>query len=214
MITNYKELNIKKYQEIRKVLAEDGGELNIQAHILSILTGMDVDTILNLSLSKYNELVQKSAFLFGKPEINEHVPSRIIINDHEYTLCKNVDKLTAAQYIDYQTYISMKDQEKYLANVIACFLIPKGKKYNDGYDVLEVANEIAEHLSIEDAMSICFFFRKKYLNSIKLTVTFLELQMRMMKWKMRTQEMKEKMEELSKRLKEYRKVLENVGDGW
>lgn len=213
MIESYKDLNIKKYQEIREILKEDGGELNIQSRIIACLMGVDVDTILNLSLTKYNELVQKTAFLMNKPKVSANVPSKIVINGKEYTLCKNVDKLTASQYIDYQTYIAEKDSEKYLANIIACFLVPKGKKYADGYDVLEVANELSEHLSIQTAMDICFFFRKKYLNSIKLTLTYLDLRLRMMRIRTKNPEVKEKMRKVKEMMKEYRTRLENAGDG-
>lgn len=212
MITSYKDLTIKKYQEIRQILAEDGGELNIQSRIIACLTDMELDAVLNLSLTKYNEYVQKSSFLMDKPVINKHVPSKIVINGKEYVLTKNVNKLTASQYIDYQNYIAEKDNEKYLANIIACFLVPKGMKYNDGYDVLDVAEEIAENLSIQDAMDICFFFRRKYLNSIKLTLTYLGLRVRMMKAK--DPETKEKMKQVNKMIAEYRLALENVGAGW
>jgi hypothetical protein len=207
-------LTIKKYQEIRQILKDDGGELNIQANIIACLTDMDLDAVLNLSLTKYNDLVQKTAFLMNKPEISNHVPSRIVINGKEYVLCKNVNKLTASQYIDYQNYIASEDNEKYLANIIACFLIPKGFKYADGYDVLEVANEISEHLSIQEAMNICFFFRRKYLNSIKYTLTYLELRMKMMRLKTKNQEAKEKMKIVNQKIAEYRRALENVGAGW
>jgi len=212
MITSYKDLTIKKYQEIRQILADDGGELNIQSRIIACLTDMELDAVLNLSLTKYNEYVQKSSFLMDKPVINKHVPSKIVINGKEYVLTKNVNKLTASQYIDYQNYIAEKDNEKYLANIIACFLVPKGMKYNDGYDVLDVAEEIAENLSIQDAMDICFFFRRKYLNSIKLTLTYLGLRVRMMKAK--DPETKEKMKQVNKMIAEYRLALENVGAGW
>ena len=213
MIESYKDLTIKKYQEIREILKEDGGELNIQSRIIACMMDVDVDTVLSLSLTKYNELVQKSAFLMSKPEVHDNVPSKIVINGKEYVLCKNVNKLTASQYIDYQTYIADKDNEKYLANIIACFLVPKGMKYADGYDVLEVANELSEHLSIQTAMDICFFFRKKYLNSIKYTLTYLDLRLRMMKFRTKNPEVRERMKKAMEMMKEYRHRLENVGAG-
>ena len=122
-------------------------------------------------------------------------------------------KLTAAQYIDYQTLTAMKDQEKYLANILACFIVPKGCKYGDGYENDEIVAWIGENLSIVDGLNICFFFRKKYLNSIKLTLTSLELQMRMLRWKMKSPETKAMMKELNQKLAEYRRLLESVGDG-
>lgn len=214
MIKSYKELTIKKYQEIRNILEEDGGELNVQANIIACLSGMDVEDVMNLSLTRYNELAQNTAFLMDKPNVTGKVPDKLIINGKECIITTNVNKLTAGQYIDYQTLIAMPNQEKYLANILACFIVPKNHDYSNGYDTDEIARWLSENMSILDAMNICFFFRKKYLNSIKITLTYLELQMRLMKMRAKTKELKEKMVELNDKLKEYRKALENVGAGW
>ena len=213
MITNYKELTINKYLEIREILEEDGGELNIQARIIGCLTDMDLDTVLNLSLTKYNELAQGTAFLMEKPKIDGRFPQKLNINGKECYLTTNVNKLTAGQYIDYQSYIAMPDQEKYLANILACFIVPKGKTYGDGYDTDEIAQWLGENLSVKDAMNICFFFRKKYLCSIKRMLTFLESQMTIARWRTKDPKMKEKMKEINRRMEEYRQLLESVGDG-
>lgn len=213
MITSYKELTINKYLEIRQILEDDGGELNVQANIIACLTGMELDAVMNLSLTKYNEYAQKTAFLMNKPDVDGKVPDNLVINGMVCYLTKNVNKLTAAQYIDYQTLIALKNQEKYIANVLACFIVPKGKTYNVGYDADDIAEWLGENLSILDAMNICFFFRKKYLESIKLTLTYLGLQMRLMKLKVKNPEVKVRMKELARKIQGYRKVLEDAGDG-
>ena len=213
MIQSYKELTVAKYQEIRQIIQDDGGELNIQARILACLNDTDLDSILNLSLSKYNELVVKSSFLLDKPKLDGRIPHRLNINGRECEVTTNVKKLTAAQYIDYQTWTSQEDQDKYLANVLACFVVPKGFTYGDGYDVGEIAEWLGEHLSILDALNICFFFRKKYLESIKLTLTFLELTMKRVSRKERDPEVKGMMKELNGKLTEYRRLLQENGDG-
>lgn len=214
MIQSYKDLTIKKYQEIREILKEDGGELNIQARIIACLSDMDVDTVFNLSLNKYQELAQGTAFLMKKPELDGRVPNKININGRECYLTTNVNKLTAGQYIDYQTLTQMEDQEKYLANILACFIVPKNHSYGDGYDTDEIVDWISENMSILDAMNICFFFRRKYLDSIKLTLTYLELQMKLMKLRMKDPQMREKMKEVSRMIKTYRRALQNAGDGF
>ena len=139
--------------------------------------------------------------------------AKLNINGRECVITKNVNKLTTGQYIDYQSYIAADDQEKYLANVLACFIVPKGMSYGDGYDTDEIATWLGENLSIQDAMNICFFFRKRYLKSINLTVTCLELSMKRLKRKEKSPEVKEKMEELTKKLTEYRTLLQKSGDG-
>lgn len=213
MIQSYKELTINKYQEIRKILEEDGGELNIQAGIIACLTGMSLDDVLNLSLTKYNEYVQKTAFLLEKPKLDGRIPNKLNINGVECEITKNVKKLTAAQYIDYQTLTAMKDQEKYLANILACFIVPKGKKYGDGYETDDIVQWIGENLSIVDGLNICFFFRKKYLNSIRFTVTYLELTMKRLAKKEKDPKIQAMMKDLNEKLTMYRKLLQESGDG-
>lgn len=213
MITSYKEMTINKYQEIRQIIDEDGGELNMQARIIGALTGMSLDDVLNLSLTKYNEYVQKTAFLLSKPKLDGRIPNRLNINGMECEITKNVNKLTAAQYIDYQTLTAMKDQEKYLANILACFIVPKGKKYGDGYETDDIVAWIGENLSIVDGLNICFFFRKKYVNSIRFTVTYLELTMKRMSRKEKDPKIQAMMKELNEKLTEYRKLLQENGDG-
>lgn len=213
MITSYKEMNINKYQEIRQIIQEDGGELNIQAGIIAALTGMSLDDVMNLSLTKYNEYVQKTAFLLEKPKLDGRIPNKLNINGMECEITKNVNKLTAAQYIDYQTLTAMKDQDKYLANILACFIVPRGKKYGDGYETDEIAKWIGENLSIVDGLNICFFFRKKYLNSIRFTVTYLELTMKRMARKEKDPKIQAMMKDLNEKLTMYRKLLQENGDG-
>jgi len=213
MITSYKELSIKKYQEIREILAEDGGELTVQARIIACLNDWDEDTVLNLSLTKYNELAQGTAFLMEKPKLDGKIPNKLNIKGQEYIITTDVRKLTTGQYIDYQTLCAQKDQEKYLANILACFIVPKGCTYGTGYDVDEITAWISENLSIQDAMNICFFFRKKYLNSIRYMATYLGLQMKILKKRAKTVEAREMMEKLDQRLKALQKILQDAGDG-
>lgn len=213
MITDYKNLTINKYLEIKDILNDDGGELNIQSRIISCLADMDLDDVLNLSLTRYNELAQKTAFLMEKPKLTGRIPNKLNINGRECTITKNVNKLTAAQYIDYQTLTAQEDSDKYIAAVIACFIVPVGFTYGDGYDVQEIAEWLGDNLSILDALNVCFFFRKKYLDLIKRTLVYLELRMRMIRTKKETPEIQMKMKELKKMIHQYRMIIQESGDG-
>ena len=213
MITDYKNLTINKYLEIKEILKDDGGELNIQSRIISCLANMDLDDVLNLSLTRYNELAQKTAFLMEKPKLTGRIPNKLNINGRECIITKNVNKLTAAQYIDYQTLTAQEDSDKYIAAVIACFIVPVGFTYGDGYDVQEIAEWLGDNLSILDALNVCFFFRKKYLDLIKRTLVYLELRMKMIRTKKETPEIQMKMKELKKMIHQYRMLIQESGDG-
>lgn len=213
MITDYKDLTINKYLEIKEILKDDGGELNIQSRIISCLANMDLDDVLNLSLTRYNELAQKTAFLMEKPKLTGRIPNKLNINGRECIITKNVNKLTAAQYIDYQTLTAQEDSDKYIAAVIACFIVPVGFTYGDGYDIQEISDWLGDNLSILDALNVCFFFRKKYLDLIKRTLLYLELRMKMIRTKKETPEIQMKMKELKKMIHQYRMLIQESGDG-
>lgn len=213
MITDYKDLTINKYLEIKDILKDDGGELNIQSRIIACLSGMDVDDVLNLSLTRYNELATQTRFLMEKPKLTGRIPNKLVINGRECLIKKNVRKLTAAQYIDYQTLTAMEDSDRYLTNILTCFIVPAGHKYGDGYELDEIAEWLGNHLSILDALNICFFFRKKYLESIKRMLLYLDMRMRMMNVKKETPEIQTKMKELKEKIHQYRMLIQENGDG-
>lgn len=85
------------------------------------------------------------------------------LNGHEYYLEKDIRKLTASQFVDFQIYsVDMK-----MENILSIFLLPvrkagffrkKHEKYGDGYDVLQVQNDILHHMKIADAQAISDFF--------------------------------------------------------
>ena len=77
----------------------------------------------------------------------------------------DIRKMTTAQYIDFQTF--SKEGEKKLIEVLSCFLIPKGKKYNEDYDILEVQKALRNYLTIPNCLALSAFFLAKFNRSIK-----------------------------------------------
>ena len=218
MIETYKELTIKKYNELRKVLAEPMGELDLQANVISVLTDMSVNDVYNLPLTKYQELVEKTAFILAKPNLDGKIPDKIVITTStgeklECRVVKDINKITAAQYIDYQTLAAKPDKEQNIAAILACFIVPKGMKYCDGYDVADVITWLNEHMNMYDALNICFFFRKKYLRSIKATLVYLRVIMKMMRKKEKNQEVRMKIQEAETQLQTLYQTLQDNGDG-
>ena len=127
MITSYKELTVNKYLQIKELEFNEEDALAYQCRLLAILDDKTEDEILALPLSEYHKLVSGSAFLLEKPKINGKVPKKIIFGGVKYTVCTDIPKLNVAQYVDYQNMLSM-DNDKYIPNIIACFLVPEGHK--------------------------------------------------------------------------------------
>lgn len=204
MIDNYNDLTVGKYQEIRVLLnGEVVDEYSTNIQLVSILSDMTEDEVLSLELTQYKALNQKLSFLLQEP------PKRMIANvykigGYELETMLAIDKMSVAQYVDYQTFV--KDTDKFLVEMLSIFLIPKGHKYNDGYDIIEVQKAIRDNLSIVDAMSLSAFFLLWSQSLMKATLTSLIKKAKKMKKKMKNPMEIQKMEEAIAN-------LENAGVG-
>lgn len=203
MINTYDKLTVGKYLEVKEVLQSDMDNIQMNSMLIAILSDMDVDDVLNLPLSKYNAMIQNTAFLLDVPK-KRMVADRYKLGEMQLDVMLSLNKMTAGQYIDYQTFV--KDPDKYLVELLSVFLIPKGKKYNEGYDILEVHKAIREHLSIVDALSMSAFFLTLSQTLIKTILTCLTKKVKKMKKQMKTQEEITKLEQAIVN-------LETVGDG-
>lgn len=189
MIDNYKKLNVSKYLELQSIDIEGKEEVDIQVNILSILYDMSEDEILELPIPEYKKLVIGSSFLTIPPTPYDKIPDTIIINNKKYNVIKDIRRMSAGQYIDYQNYIKDKSP-KMLPFLLSCFLIPKGKKY--GEDLEEVLEDI-NNLSILDAISLSAFFLKKWESSTRATLIYLIWKMKRMMKKEKNEKVKEQM---------------------
>lgn len=204
MIDSYDKLSIGKWQEILEISETIGmSEEEKNIAVIAVLNDLTEDEVLNLPLSQFAELNKATAFLTQLPQ-KRLMADKYILGDTEFKVLINLTQMTAGQYIDYQTYV--KDPDNNLVQIISIFLIPKGKKYNEDYDMAEVHKLIREHLSIVDAMSISAFFLLLSEISIKTTLTS---SIKKMKKMMR----KEKNKEQKNKLREAITHLESVGDG-
>lgn len=193
MIRSYKELTIDKYLQIRQLIDSNEEDINKQVILLSILTDLDEEEILNLKLDEYKQLNQQTDFLLEQPKPNKIATTYKLGN---YILEPMVDMrdVTTSQYIDFQTFI--KDQDKYLVELLSIILIPKGKKYAQDYDIYDVQGTIKNNLNIEDALGLTAFFLT-LLNSLIQTmqISCIRKMKKMMK-KMKGEEKKKMQEQI------------------
>lgn len=160
MISRYETLPVGKYEkliEARAKYGENGGNaLNLA--ILSILTGKPEDELLDMKLPEFRSLMDKAGFLRTAP-IPGPVAKCYKVRGFDLIPVTDTRKMTAAQYIDFQTFA--QDQNNRIAELLSCFLVPRGMRYNDGYDVLEVQTAIRENLAITQALGLLAFFLSK-----------------------------------------------------
>lgn len=171
MIDNYRDLPIGMYQEICEIdRRTDLEEIARQVSILSILTGKTEEEIYGMPIAEYREIAHKSSFLLHPYEDEILTAKSYKIGAWNLIPVEDYRKITTAQYIDFQTFAA--DPEKNIVPLLSVMLVPKGKKYNQDYDVMEVQKAIAEHLSVADALSLLAFFFVQFRQSIKDSLIF------------------------------------------
>ena len=166
IIDNYRNLPIGKYLEICDLARDENVDpLTQQVKTISILTGLTEDEVLALPIMEYKELAGKTKFLEKDYDGKLQIAKSYGLNGMELIPVKDITKINVAQYVDFQTF--SKEGDKYIVESLSTLLIPKGKKYNEGYEISDVHKAIRENLSVADVLSLSAFFLKMWVKSIK-----------------------------------------------
>lgn len=149
---NWYNVNLNQFIKLQDVLnIEDDTERIIS--VAEILFGTDIT---DLTLKEFNEQVKQLSFL--KEEIPvKNPPKKLEINGNKYYMDCLLGNVTTAQYVDFMNHSNTNDFVK----MLSVFIIPDGHKYNDGYDMLQVLNDIGS-LPIPIANSAAFFFARQF----------------------------------------------------
>ena len=166
IIDSYDKLTIGTFLEIQEVQKKEGVE-DIDKHItiLSLLTGASEEDILHLPLPEFTELSAKARFLSAEGFRQRQVAKKYIVGDWELIPVTDYRKLETAQYIDFQSLGG--DMDAHMVELLSVILVPKGCRYNEGYDILELQKAIRENMSVTDGVTICAFFLISLEQSIK-----------------------------------------------
>lgn len=172
IIDSFAALPLGTYLDILAVNADgDRDEVDRQAATLALLTGASERDILNLPIAEYSELAAAARFLGEQPAIPQRIASSYVCGSFRLKPTADLRKVTAAQYIDFQTFAP--EGEARFVELLSVFLVPEGKAYNDGYDVLEVQAAIRADLPVLDALALSAFFLRRFARSMRATETSL-----------------------------------------
>ena len=202
---SWREVSINDYFNLVKKLEDDNlSPQDIQVAKVAFITGLDEDDVWNMNLQEFNQAITDAQWL-EKFDINPNVKfTKLKLAGNDYVVDTNLQNFTVAQYIDFQTfYPKRKSNDKVIGNILACFIIPKDKKYSEGYDVQQLVATINEELDIMTANEIMFFFLKQYLISIRATANYFNWIMKKMKKRVKD---KEKIEQLEQKWEQMKKA--------
>lgn len=178
IIDNYRDLPYGKYEEIVRLCETEMTDVDRKVAVIAVLTGKTEDEVLRLSLDTFTRYSAATRFLEAEcPEnLIPAVARSYPVGGFVLVPVADMRKVTAAQYIDFQTFA--EDRDHRAVEMLSCFLIPRGCDYNDGYDVLDVHRAIRDGMSVATVLSLLAFFFKSWVESIKAIRTSLKREAR------------------------------------
>ena len=180
-------------------LSEDDKSLQAAA----VLARLPYDTLLNLPLDEAQELVARTAFLYDKPE-KKKIRKTYNLNGRTYIPLMSMEDMTTAQFIDFNSLIN--DIDERLPEILSIFLIPKGHKYNDGYDKNTVVKDITERLMVTEALGMASFFINGCKKYAMRTLLYSEAALEVTMWKA-PKELRPQAKEVMKALRRLREEI-------
>ena len=160
-------ITLEQFAKIKEVFDSKADTEDKIISVASIVTGKSVEEILTMPLDEaaplfarvQNLRTPKKAKAKSKYKIGEW---RLRLTDRK--------KMIVAQWIDFQSYA--RDMDKNMVEVLSVVLVPEGKSYNEGYDMEALQRDLRQ-MDVEDALGVCFFFRRRYLRLMKRILTYL-----------------------------------------
>ena len=159
---NWEDINLKTFKELIALYKSNATNLEL----ISLLSGKPAE---DLSLEELKDWINEIKFL-EEPYKPKEFKSEYNIHNKIYKPVVSLKDIKAGQFIDFQTFI--KDPEKNIANIAACFLLEKGKTYGMN-DPLTEAEFFDKYLKITIYKDIFNFFMvawRSYTNSIQASL--------------------------------------------
>lgn len=203
---DYSNLPIGKYYEILDICESDLSKIEKDLAVIAVLLDVTEDEVYKLKPEEVYELQQQLKFLSKPAKDAKKKFKKLKIADKTYRIVSKLDELNIGQYVDFQ-FNWNKDYLTNLPQILSIFLIPEGCKYNEGYDIVEVQQAIKDNLSIEAALNIAFFLRRKSVDLIKSRLLYCRLMLMMTKLRMKDKKLKAQMKELIQKYKTLEKLL-------
>lgn len=175
-IKSWNECPIGIYRRLAEVCTDHAlGEYERAVAKTAILCGCDEQEIWDLPMDAASELFKKTAWT-GEFDFDKDVKfKKLKVGKYVCRVDTDMQRFTVGQYFDFTSYWNA-DRGENLENLLTVFLVPEGKKYGQDYDVADLKEEITWNLPMTVAQSVCFFFLKELVSSIKVSLIFLDYQ--------------------------------------
>lgn len=151
------DITIAKHKAIIELYEKqsDMDDYFFACELVRIVYDKSEEWINGLKISEANDYINSLAFINERPKPNV-AKKEYVINGHKYVTTFNMQNLTTAQYIDFQQLADKSGEMP--AEFLSILLVPEGKKYNEGYNLEDVVNDIRNYMSVEDCLGLSAFF--------------------------------------------------------
>lgn len=187
---SWDEVSIEKYEELLKA-SDVEDDLQRTINILAVLTDEKPQDIENINLEELNTLTRNTKWVNEFDFDKSDKPKTFKMEGIEYNVTRRVPDMTVAQYADFQAYFGKTTDMEILLSI---FVIPKGHKYGEGYDMEDLQRSLKKHMPITTANSIIYFFLKGSLNLLNSTLISLESQLEQARNLTKKKEIQEKID--------------------
>lgn len=177
MKTSWESINFNEFEQLIQIAEANIPEHYKTSHLISILTGLSIEEIEDLPITVYTKLASHLSFMNETPKEVKH-KTEYEVNGRVYEVHAEVDKICTAQFLDYTTY--MREEQPSLRKLTSCFIIPKGHKYGDGYDMNQVLFDIG-CMQFQDVKALSFFLQLQYAAYMQISIDSMDRQMKKMK---------------------------------
>lgn len=164
------DVTLYQFEKLQDLLKIEDEEERMFA-IAELLLGEEVT---NLPISEFVSATKRLSFLSEEIE-TKTPPKNLELNGRKYIVDCLLGRISTAQYIDFQNHLKGND----IAVTLSVFIIPKGHKYNDGYDMLQVIDDI-KSIPIPIVNSLSFFFSRQFKESMRIFQSYLTKEMKTM----------------------------------
>lgn len=158
---SWSEVTVKKASQLSSMKNVEGkNELELSVSIISILTGIDEEIIYMMSQEQFLEVVE--AIKFTKEEVTSEEKESILIEDEEYFLKKDFEKLNMGEIISIESLLKQSDGDlsKCMSKLLCIFL--RKKKENGNLESFKNSfmerEELFDEVMITDVNNLFVFF--------------------------------------------------------
>lgn len=180
---SWSEVPLKKAMELESALKSAGeNPYNINAVTISVLSDIPLSEVRQWPVSVLNSTDLYEALKFVTKEPEKRMPSeRLTLNGKKYDVYLYPQRWTAGMWMDFTTSAKMENDVKKMARMIACFTVPAGMKYGEGYEFEKVVDEINDNMDIETALGMTSFFQLTLASFVKALLLYSERETKKLK---------------------------------